>query len=141
MIQSFKLFLSEVFIYRFEEGVFYSELIFSDGTNEVRIDSRTSDAVAIALRVNCPIYTLESIMQQCGVVIDEGTIENEAPVLSKDLNPEEIHDPEKLREWLNMLQRGELEERMQKAIGEEKYESAKIYRDELNRRDHFGDIQ
>ena len=40
-----------------------------------------------------------------------------------------------------MLQRGELEERMQKAIGEEKYESAKIYRDELNRRDHFGDIQ
>ena len=141
VIQSFKLFLSEVFIYRFEEGVFYSELIFSDGTNEVRIDSRTSDAVAIALRVNCPIYTLESIMQQCGVVIDEGTIENEAPVLSKDLNPEEIHDPEKLREWLNMLQRGELEERMQKAIGEEKYESAKIYRDELNRRDHFGDIQ
>jgi len=84
---------------------------------------------------------LRHFRQQCGVVIDEGTIENEAPVLSKDLNPEEIHDPEKLREWLNMLQRGELEERMQKAIGEEKYESAKIYRDELNRRDHFGDIQ
>ena len=61
MTHAFRLKLKEVFIYRFEDGVFFSELVFqeSDGT-ETRIDSRTSDAVALALRLRCPIYTFES---------------------------------------------------------------------------------
>lgn len=141
LAEAFRIHLSEVFIYKFEDGVFYSELVFSDGNREIRIDSRTSDAVAIALRMNCPIYMLESIMQQCGVVIDETSSEKEEPLLSKTLNPEEIKDPEKLREWLSLLQGTEIEERMQKAIGEENYESAKIYKDELARRKRFDDIQ
>ncbi len=141
LAQAFQIYLSEVFIYKFEDGVFYSELVFWDGTRETRIDSRTSDAIAIALRINCPIYTLESIIQQCGVVIDEASSEKDEPLLSKDLNPEEIQDPDKLRKWLSLMQGAEIESRMQKAIGEENYESAKIYKDELARRKRLGGIQ
>jgi len=69
MTHAFRLKLKEVFIYRFEDGVFFSELVFqeTDGT-EVRIDSRTSDAVALALRLRCPIYTFESLLQRCAIV-------------------------------------------------------------------------
>ena len=68
MTHAFRLKLKEVFIYRFEDGVFFSELVFqeSDGT-EARIDSRTSDAVALALRLRCPIYTFESLLQRCAI--------------------------------------------------------------------------
>ena len=51
--QAFNVILKEVYIYKFEDGVFYSELEFSDGERSIKLDSRTSDAIAIALRVNC----------------------------------------------------------------------------------------
>ena len=53
--QAFNVILKEVYIYKFEDGVFYSELEFSDGERSIKLDSRTSDAIAIALRVNCDI--------------------------------------------------------------------------------------
>lgn len=61
--------LKEVYIYRFEDGVFSSEITFSDGDRTVVIDSRTSDAIAIAMRTQTPIYTTEEIMQTTGFVI------------------------------------------------------------------------
>ncbi len=66
--------LKEVFIYRFEDGVFSSELTFSDGERTVVIDSRTSDAIAIALRTHTPIFTTEEIMQATGFVIADEDI-------------------------------------------------------------------
>ena len=62
--QAFGIQLREVFIYKFEDGVFYSELLFDDGITQVRLDSRTSDAIAIALRVKCDIYTTEHIVSE-----------------------------------------------------------------------------
>lgn len=64
----------EIFIYRFEDGVFSSEITFSDGDRTVVIDSRTSDAIAIAMRTNTPIYTTEDIMQATGFVIADEEI-------------------------------------------------------------------
>lgn len=61
--------LKEVFIYRFEDGVFSSEITFSDGDRTVVIDSRTSDAIAIAMRTQTPVYTTEEIMQAAGFII------------------------------------------------------------------------
>ena len=55
MTHAFGIIVKEVFIYKFQRGVFYSEITFADGDREVRIDSRTSDAIAIALRTNKPI--------------------------------------------------------------------------------------
>ncbi len=63
--------LKEVFIYRFEDGIFSSELTFSDGERTVAIDARTSDAVAIAIRTHTPIYTTPEIMEQTGFLIDD----------------------------------------------------------------------
>ena len=57
--QAFGVRLCEVFIYKFEDGVFYSELLFEDGIKQIRLDSRTSDAIAIALRVKCDMKQLQ----------------------------------------------------------------------------------
>lgn len=63
--------LTEVFIYRFEDGIFSSELSFSDGERHIVIDARTSDAIAIALRTRTPIFTTEDILQRTGFIIDD----------------------------------------------------------------------
>lgn len=140
---AYQIRLVEVLIYKFEDGVFYSEMLFSDGANEIRIDSRTSDAVAIAIRVRCDIYTFESIIQECGIVLDEreASDETEDTALLGYLNPEEIDDDDELQRWLRLLQKSELEERMKTAVQDENYEFAKMYRDELARRKREGDDQ
>ncbi len=63
--------LKEVFIYRFEDGIFSSELTYSDGSRTVQIDARTSDAIALALRTHTAIFTTRAIIEQTGFVIDE----------------------------------------------------------------------
>lgn len=63
--------LLEVFIYRFENGIFYSELTFSDGERRVQIDARTSDAIAIAVRTHTPIYTTREVIDETGFIIDD----------------------------------------------------------------------
>jgi bifunctional DNase/RNase len=138
--KAFRIQLLEVLIYRFEDGIYYSEMVFSDGVREVRIDSRTSDAVAIALRMQCDIYTYESIIQKCGIVLDENAITELSDALfGKDPNPPEMNDTSKLHEWLRLLQKSEIEERMEKVIEEENYELAKMYREELLRREQEED--
>lgn len=129
--------LEEVFIYKFEDGVFYSELTFSNGEQTVRIDSRTSDAIAIALRVQCAIYTSEEILEECSVVIDEEQAGDEDQELDDELmamEPEDIKDGEQLRKWLQARDSADLEARLERAIQEENYEFAKIYKEELSRR-------
>lgn len=139
--QAFGVRLREVFIYKFEDGVFYSELLFDDGFNEVRLDSRTSDAIAIALRVKCDIYTTSQIVSECGVVLEDAV-----PVEEKDdddliltLEPEDIKDEEQLKKWLALLDKAELNERLEEAIADENYEYAKMYKDEIRRREEEGE--
>ncbi|MDR1223675.1 MAG: bifunctional nuclease family protein [Tannerella sp.] len=124
--------LKEVFIYRFNDGIFYSEIVLDNGRNEVRIDSRTSDAIAIALRAGCEIYTTETILRKCGIILEE---EEEPEPLPEELTEEDLHDPAELGKKLHPLKRKEIRARMEKAVAEENYEFAKIYRDELLRRE------
>jgi len=144
--QAFGILLQEVFIYKFEAGVFYSELVFDDGTRQVRIDSRTSDAIAIALRVDCDIYTTEGIVQECGVVLEEAStmeeedsFDDEDPLL--DLEPEDIKDEQDVKKWLSLLELEEIQERLEEAIAAENYEYAKMYKDELRRREEEGEAK
>jgi len=134
--KAFDIDLQEVFIYKFEEGVFYSRLLFTQEGREVLLDSRTSDAIAIALRTQCEIYTTEEIMQECGVVLEESLFaeENELPD-PEELEPGDIKDEGQLREWLFSLDADELKERLEAAIASENYENAKMYKDELRRRE------
>lgn len=136
--QAFGIVLKDVFIYKFEDGVFYSELLFDDGERQVKLDSRTSDAIAIALRIKCNIYTTEAIVRECGVVLEEVAAAEEAEDEDDyllDLEPEDIKDEAKLKKWLTLLDSQELNDRLQEAIAEENYEFAKLYKDELRRRE------
>jgi bifunctional DNase/RNase len=130
--------MQEVFIYKFDDGVFYSEILLTNGTDEIRIDSRTSDAISIALRIDCDIYTTESIMRKCGIVPDDSdfSADNEAvEPLPEELTMEDLQDITRLKKQLCVLKKKDIEERMAKAVAEEKYEFAKIYKDELLRRE------
>lgn len=136
--QAFGIQLREVFIYKFEDGVFYSELLFDDGITQVRLDSRTSDAIAIALRVKCDIYTTDQIVTECGVVLEEASSmrdkdDDEYSLLDKE--PEDIEDEEELKKWLSLLDEEELTERLDEAVSDENYEYAKMYKDEIHRRE------
>ena len=62
--------LKEVFIYKFEDGIFSSELTFTDGERTIVLDSRTSDAIAIAMRTKAPIYTTKAILDETGFILD-----------------------------------------------------------------------
>lgn len=67
---AFGIELMEVFIYKFDDGIFSSQLTFFDGEKEVCLDSRTSDAIAIAIRMGAPIYTTREIMEQTGTILE-----------------------------------------------------------------------
>lgn len=113
--QAFGVSLIEVYIYKFEDGIFSSEMKFTDGAREVTIDSRTSDAVAIAIRCEAPIYTTRQIIEMAGTVSDE----DEAADSDDTTAPEQG----KKRD-LKDLSDSELQELMNRYIEEENYEEA-----------------
>lgn len=137
---AFDIKLKEVYIYKFEEGIFYSELLFTDGKREIPVDSRTSDAIAIALRAKCDIYVSESIMIEAGVVLDEDVEDNAEEDFEDDdddlmaMDPDEIKDDEALKRWLGLIDDEELNKRLEEAVQDENYEHAKMYQDEIRRR-------
>lgn len=120
---AFGVYLLEVFIYRFENGIFYSELLFSDGDREIRIDSRTSDAIAIAMRTQSPIYTTPEILQQTGFDASEA-----------EPSFEDENESEDTTYNLEVLDTDQLEERLAQAVAEEAYEEAAQIQQILNTR-------
>jgi uncharacterized protein len=123
---TFNIKVTEVVIYKFSEGIFFARLVCFDGIKEVEIDSRTSDAVAIAVRFKCPIYTYESILKAAGIVLqDEDTpADPNAPAEAKT---------EKTDSYSSHTL-AELESMLMTAIDEEAYEKASRIRDEINKR-------
>jgi bifunctional DNase/RNase len=131
---SFGINLLEVNIYRLEEGVFYSQLICNKDGKEITIDARTSDAIALALRFKCPIYTSEEILQKSGIVIDIEESTKSKPVKKniEDLEKNKTTgtDSKKYKD----LDTKVLEDLLEEAVKNEEYEKASIIQDELNRR-------
>jgi hypothetical protein len=122
---AFGIELKEVFINKLSEGIFYSELLFDREGEMARIDSRTSDAVALALRYKCPIYTTPEILEQAGIIL-----EDKADMLDPEVETDTASEPSglssKSAEELNML--------LEEAVANEDYETASEIRDELKRR-------
>lgn len=79
IFKAFGIQLKEVTIYRFEDGIFYSELTLTDGRQTVTMDSRTSDAVALAMRTGAPIYTTPAILAETGFEMEEVDMPEERP--------------------------------------------------------------
>lgn len=112
--------LTEVFIYKFEDGIFSSEMTFSDGERTVTIDSRTSDAIAIAMRTGAPIFTTPEILDETGFemeVKEEGDRDDDN---AQDFADDEGHSEPKLENYAVE----ELEKTLQKLIDREEYEEA-----------------
>lgn len=119
--------LKEVCIYKFENGVFSSEMVFDDGTREIRVDARTSDAIAIALRTRSDIYVMQDIIEEAGFIYEESDEKN---IVRGD------HEPAQKDRGLSNCSRKELKEKLEKAIAEEAYEEAARIQEELNKRDN-----
>lgn len=112
LTHAFGMGLEEVFIYKFENGVFLSELHFGDDDRKVVIDSRTSDAIALAMRTGAPIYTTREILKKAGFVSEKGEVKV-APV---DSELKEID--------LKKFAVEELEKMLSKCVEREEYERA-----------------
>ena len=68
---NFNISINEVIIYNLVEGIFFAKLIATNGDKEIEIDARTSDAIALALRFGCPVYTFEFILSTAGIILDD----------------------------------------------------------------------
>jgi bifunctional DNase/RNase len=126
---AFEVEIKEIVIYNFDEGIFYAKIIcIKDGVT-TEIDSRTSDAIAIGVRFDCPIYTFDKILEAAGTLIDDEFDQ-------EDLSDFEDEDEEveNNAESLSISSTEELENRLKEAIENEDYESASKIRDELKNR-------
>ncbi len=128
---TFNISITEVIIYKFSEGIFFAKLVCFDGVKEVEIDSRTSDAVAIAVRFKCPIYTYEKILNAAGIVMQEGDESIHGGQETKTGNVATTEDPAASYQHMTLK---ELEKKLMEAIDAEAYEKASMIRDEINKR-------
>ena len=132
---TFNIYLKKVMIHKLQEGIFYSYLVCELDGEIHQIDSRTSDAVALALRFNCPIYTFEKILEKAGIILDD-----QKPKVTKKIESKAKPKPvkkelEKSSESdLKRLSETALTKKLNLALEKEDYELAAIIRDELNRR-------
>ena len=116
--QAFGVRLTRVFIYRFEDGIFSSELTFSDDINTITLDARTSDAIALAIRSEAPIFTTRDILDETGFIIEEPDDEGSAAEASLDSDPS-AEPPERKEPTIE-----EMEQQLQQLIDNEDYEEA-----------------
>ena len=129
--EGFDIEINQIFISDLKEGVFFAVLEASNGTKEIEVDARPSDAIAIALRFDVPIYTNEKILSEAGIIISEEEEDEKDEIEGEELveKATEILQEEKplkniTLEELNLL--------LEEALKKEDYEAAAKIRDEIN---------
>lgn len=124
LMHAYGLQLLEAFIYKFEDGIFSSELTFIDRSGqEVQLDARTSDAIAIAMRSNAPIFTTRQILDETGFTMEEATSAPE-PSDGSSTDSDDASEPSASPEELKQQRIAQLKEALTKAIDNEAYEEA-----------------
>lgn len=121
--------ITEVVIDQLKEGVFYAKLITMQNGIEHAIDSRTSDAIALALRAKCNIYTYKNILDDAGVEYenDEDELDEPIHIAEEKVKPAESNS-------LKSMNLDQLNKELEKAIQVEDYDRAALVRDEINTR-------
>ncbi len=123
---SFSIEVKEILIYNLLEGIFYAKIICEKDGVTTEIDARTSDAIAIAVRFNAPVYTFENILSSAGILLDGEALEKEMEMMDEEEEVSEIKPEEASVE--------ELENQLAIAIEEEDYELASKLRDLINKK-------
>ena len=127
--------IKEVVIYKLEEGVFYAQLLCDNGAEKITLDARTSDAIALALRFKCPIYTTEEIISKAGIVLDFDKEAAEEEDIPKQPPTEDFKEtPTASKEDYSSLSVEELKKMMDEAIKNEDYERASALKNEIDKR-------
>ena len=128
---TYDVIIKEVLIYKFVEGVFYSKLICEKDGTISEIDSRTSDAIAVGVRFNSPIFTLSNVLEEAGITSDqEDAFESDA-IFEEE---EDVLDEEKEMSAMVSDSIQDLEKQLQEALENENYELASKLRDEIKKR-------
>ncbi len=124
--------LKEILISDLKEGVFFAKILCKGDNGEFTIDARPSDAIAIGLRFDVPIFTNESILTEAGIVLADDADDEIAKIRKTDDKPEETK--ESSNEQLDETSLDKLEILLKEALEKEDYERAAKIRDELNKR-------
>ncbi len=130
-LESFNVDLKEVVINNLLDGVFYAKLVCVKDGEEYEIDSRTSDAIAMAVRFDCPIYTFEFIMDSAGVELEDS--DDPSSMAKPKSKAPEGAAPRRASDYGSMTDE-ELTDALNEVLGKEDYEKAAKIRDEMLRR-------
>ena len=131
-LKSFDIHLREVIINNLLDGIFYARLICTRGEEVIEVDSRTSDALALAVRFECPIYTYEFVLDAAGIVLEDSDEDFEDDYIEDDTE-REVVVPVKGTS-LSAYSVEDLTQMLNEVLSEENYERAAEIRDELNKR-------
>ncbi|MGV6828011.1 MAG: bifunctional nuclease domain-containing protein [Flavobacteriales bacterium] len=135
----FDIFVKQVIIHKLVDGVFYSSIICERDKIEEIIDARTSDAIALALRFNAPIFTYKNILEEAGVFLkpisEKKKISPKQEEIIEGLLIEEEKDKKTKQENYSNFSIKDLKKLLEKAVENEDYEKAVSIRDELNKRE------
>ncbi|WP_028982190.1 bifunctional nuclease family protein [Sporocytophaga myxococcoides] len=131
----FNFTVDEIVISDLKEGVFFAKIVCTDGIKSIEIDARPSDAIAIGLRFEVPIYTYENILSEAGIVLSDLS-EEEAGVKPEKEKKEETKkaEPKNLSDQIKDTSSDQLKVMLDEALMKEDYEKAARIRDELNKR-------
>lgn len=131
-MSAFAIDLHEIIISDLQEGIFYSKLVCSSDNDTIEIDSRTSDALALAVRFGCPVYTYEHILESAGILMeDTGTGKKKK---GTDVMEESTVSTTGGREDLKSMSLDDLELLLNEVLDQEDYIKAIAIRDEINRK-------
>jgi hypothetical protein len=129
--RAFDFTVEEIIISDLREGIFFAKIVCTDGIRQKTIDTRPSDAIAIGLRFQVPIYTTEQILSEAGITTNEVEQADETEeLLAQDLNRPQKSSKEALKDY----SLDELTKMLSQALSEEEYERAAKIRDEIGKR-------
>ena len=130
-MNAFGIDLHEIIICDLQEGIFYSKLVCSSENDTVEIDSRTSDALALAVRFGCPIYTYENILESAGILMEDTSTGKKKKIKQE---PAAVESESTGKEDLKTMSLDDLNNLLTEVLEKEDYIRAIAIRDEINNR-------
>lgn len=129
--EKFQVTVKQIVIHKLVDGVFFSNLICEKDGKEVTIDTRTSDAIALAIRFQVPIFTYEIILEKAGIYLKTEEILDDITVEEQDFDLEAVFTEDNY----SQLSLTELHNQLNEAVANENYEEAAKIRDEIDKRE------